>query len=55
VLFRSFTHIQVPINNIEDAQRIVSYYTPNLPIIPLEFVELLRYKDGIRKALSPEN
>ena len=50
----AFSHIQVPLKNLEEAQHKVDETALDLPVIPIEFVEIIASETPIIKHLTPE-
>ena len=50
-----FSHVQVPLGRMDDATRIMENNRIVCPMVPMEFVELIRLEEGIERALSRFN
>lgn len=54
ILPEKFSHIQVPLRNLEEVQNRIAEVGLNLPVVPIEFAEIIASNTPIIKHLTPE-
>lgn len=50
-----FSHLQVPYTRIEEVRRVMETTNNSIPLVPTEYVEAIRFEEGIDKALARFN